>query len=1720
MATLIGIVSKVIGQVFAVASDGTRRVLVEGDKLFAGDQLSTGAEGAVAVHLQNGQELTLGRGSSMQMTPQLLANQIPHVSSSEAVTPSEAQLTDVEKLQKAIAAGDDPTQTAEATAAGPSTTTGVPGGVQGSGHSFVMLEEVGGRVDPTIGFPTAGFNGIPELPEERLDATPNNNVVVADTPVVPPVTPEVPNNPVTFVGLSEHNGERTVNEANLADGSARNEVSLTRSGTFTINAPDGLTSLSIGGINVISGGVAAGFAQSITTPLGSTLTFTDYNPVTGVVSYSYTLNRSETHASGEGANSLAEPFTVVAVDRNGDSATGTLDISIIDDVPQAIDDNNGTASETRLTLNGNVLSNDVQGADRVTIGEGTGPITPGTFTGTYGTLVLNANGTYTYTLNTSDADFKALHGGGNGTETFTYTLTDADGDTSTANLVLQIHNNDDSITVGGLNVTGGELTVFEKNLGDGSAPDATALTQNGTFTITALDGVTTLTVGGIAVVTAGVAAGFPQSITTPLGSTLTITGFNAATGVVSYSYTLNDNEAHPTGNNANTLPEQFAVTVVDDNGSTATGSLDVNIVDDVPQAIDDSNGTASETQLTLNGNVLSNDVQGADRVTIGEGTGPITPGTFTGTYGTLVLNANGTYTYTLNTSDADFKALHGGGNGTETFTYTLTDADGDSRTANLVLQIHNNDDPITVGGLNVTGGELTVFEKNLGDGSAPDATALTQNGTFTVTALDGVTSLTVGGIAVVTAGVAAGFPQSITTPLGSTLTITGFNAATGVVSYSYTLNDNEAHPTGNNANSLPEQFAVTVVDDNGSTATGSLDVNIVDDVPQAIDDSNGTASETQLILNGNVLSNDVQGADRVTIGEGTGPITPGTFTGTYGTLVLNANGTYTYTLNTSDADFKALHGGGNGTESFTYTITDSDGDSRTANLVLQIHNNDDPITVGGLNVTGGELTVFEKNLGDGSAPDATALTQNGTFTITALDGVTTLTVGGIAVVTAGVAAGFPQSITTPLGSTLTITGFNAATGVVSYSYTLNDNEAHPTGNNANTLPEQFAVTVVDDNGSTATGSLDVNIVDDVPQAIDDSNGTASETQLILNGNVLSNDVQGADRVTIGEGTGPITPGTFTGTYGTLVLNANGTYVYTLNTSDADFKALHGGGNGTESFTYTITDSDGDSRTANLVLQIHNNDDPITVGGLNVTGGELTVFEKNLGDGSAPDATALTQNGTFTITALDGVTTLTVGGIAVVTAGVAAGFPQSITTPLGSTLTITGFNAATGVVSYSYTLNDNEAHPTGNNANSLPEQFAVTVVDDNGSTATGSLDVNIVDDVPQAIDDSNGTASETQLTLNGNVLSNDVQGADRVTIGEGTGPITPGTFTGTYGTLVLNANGTYVYTLNTSDADFKALHGGGNGTETFTYTLTDADGDSRTANLVLQIHNNDDPITVGGLNVTGGELTVLEKNLSDGSAPDATALTQNGTFTVTALDGVTSLTVGGIAVVTAGVAAGFPQSITTPLGSTLTITGFNAATGVVSYSYTLNDNEAHPTGNNANTLPEQFAVTVVDDNGSTATGSLDVNIVDDVPQAIDDSNGIASETQLILNGNVLSNDVQGADRVTIGEGTGPITPGTFTGTYGTLVLNANGTYVYTLNTSDADFKALHGGGNGTETFTYTITDSDGDSSTAYLELQVHNNDDPVVLTGLNVYGGELTVYEKNLSDGSNPNAPAL
>ncbi|MCE6979800.1 retention module-containing protein [Pseudomonas frederiksbergensis] len=1314
MATLIGIVSKVIGQVYAVAGDGTRRTLVEGDRLFAGEQLVTGAEGAVAVQLKNGQELTLGRDSSLQMTTQLLAHQVPHVETADAVTPSQAQLTDVEQLQKAIAAGADPTQTGEATAAGPGA-TGAPGGL-GGGHSFVLLEEVGGRVDPTIGFPTAGFNGIPEFPLERRDPD-NSDSGAGDA--------GTPNNPVTLIGLSVAGGELTLNEAHLADGSASNPGALIQNGTFTVIAADGLTSLSIGGINVISGGVAVGFPQSITTQLGNTLTITGYNPATGVVSYSYTLVGNETHSAGDGANNLSEQFTVVASDSNGDTATGSLDVNITDDVPKAIDDTNAnTASETLLTLTGSVLPNDLQGADRIATGPDSGPVIGGTFNGTYGTLVLNANGTYTYTLNTSDADFKALSGGGNATESFVYTLTDSDGDTSTATLVLNIQNNDDPVTLDGLNVEGGELTVYEKNLSDGTSPNTPALTQSGTFTVTALDGLQTLTVGGIAVVSGGVAASFPQSIVTALGNTLTITGFNSTTGVVSYSYTLTDNETHPNANGANSITEHLNVVATDVDGSTALGQINVNIVDDLPTAHPDL-ATIAEG-ATASGNVLNNDIGGADGPALSGAVVGVRAGSDTstsaigglntqinGSYGYLTLDANGNAVYHSNPNSVSAPGA------TDVFTYTVRDADGDESTTTITINVADctlvaaSDSDVTVhekaldltkDGQDLAAGTVT--------GSEPGNPGETASGTLvgSVTGTTGTITYTLVGSATGTYG------QILLNPDGS---------------YTYTLTSAPATtPNANDGpNTLSESFTYQATDSLGNSVTSTIVINIVDDVPTAHCDSvsvveGGTVS-------GNVLNNDVLGADGPASGGAVVGVRAGGDTstsaigglntqinGTYGYLTLDANGNAVYHSNPNSVSAPGA------TDVFTYTVRDADGDESTTTITVDVSNcslvvapdNDVTVHEKALDLTkdGQDLAAGTVT---GSEPGNTGETASGTLvgSVTGATGVITYTLVGSTTGTYG------QILLNPDGS---------------YTYTLTSAPATtPHANDGpNTLSESFTYQATDSLGNSVTSTIVINIVDDVPTAYCDS--VAVVEGGTVSGNVLDNDVLGADGPASGGAVVGVRAGSDTstsaigglnshinGTYGYLTLDASGNAVYHSNPNSV------GEPGATDVFTYTVRDADGDESTTTLTIDVSNSCL------VTVTDTDVTVYEKALDltkdgldlaagsvTGSEPGNTGETGSGTLVgaVTGASGAITYTLVGSATGTYG------QILLNPDGS---------------YTYTLTSApKTSPNANDgANTLNESFTYTATDAVGNSTTGTLVVSIVDDVP-----SNAVASDRSV----------------------------------------------------------------------------------------------------------------------------------------------------------------------------------------------------------------------------------------------------------------------------------------------------------------------------------------------------------------------------------------
>ncbi|MHC8356452.1 retention module-containing protein [Pseudomonas sp. LB3P81] len=146
MSSVVAIVKSIVGQVFAVSPEGVRRVLVEGDRLFVGDQVDTGAAGAITLELADGRTLDLGRDTQWSGSD----------SSTDLAQATAQAAPSVEELQQAIAAGADPTTDLEATAAGP--TAAGSGGSAGSGHNFVMLDATAARIDPTIGFPTAGID--------------------------------------------------------------------------------------------------------------------------------------------------------------------------------------------------------------------------------------------------------------------------------------------------------------------------------------------------------------------------------------------------------------------------------------------------------------------------------------------------------------------------------------------------------------------------------------------------------------------------------------------------------------------------------------------------------------------------------------------------------------------------------------------------------------------------------------------------------------------------------------------------------------------------------------------------------------------------------------------------------------------------------------------------------------------------------------------------------------------------------------------------------------------------------------------------------------------------------------------------------------------------------------------------------------------------------------------------------------------------------------------------------------------------------------------------------------------------------------------------------------------------------------------------------------------------------------------------------------------------
>nr|WP_237451847.1 DUF5801 repeats-in-toxin domain-containing protein [Qipengyuania oceanensis] len=987
--------------------------------------------------------------------------------------------------------------------------------VQSSGNNFA--------VDPGDIQPAFDLGNLLPYTELAFPEQQDEEII----PYLPDEDPEVviqtPNNPAgatNAIATVNENGLPVRNTPVEPQGTQEPTSSETTAGTIVFAAPDGLQALFLDGVSITAGSVGSTFQGD-----HGTLTITSVNLATGEVGFSYTL--TDNTLGGD----TTDTFDVRVVDTDGDEATATLTVDIIDDVPIARADANTIPAGTFGPIEGTVLANDESGADDYPVGTrddgstfddavtgfrvvnngGTlgSTVAPGSsLQGVYGVLTLNADGTYTYVR-----DYNTP---GGVTDTFNYTIVDQDGSTSNANLVITIENALDTVSPPEI---GEGTTVNEAGLpprgdepvGTGEGADGNpnnnsddselvdSEISNSTITFNSPDGLAAIIINGVQVNLDNdpASSADDQTIVDDATGTLVITGVTydpvTGEGTIDYTYTLKDNTLGDNDVNGGNTTVSFPIEIIDlDGDSTADNGPDnlvITIIDDAPEAQADTGSvTEGATLVSSPVSVLDNDIAGADGISAIEGvraaggdtTTQVSGGVGTpivGLYGTLTLNPDGTYTYAANPNQINSDQQ-------DVFVYTIRDGDGDLSTTTLTINIDNV-------GAEVTDNGAIVYEAGLPDGTGElaDGNAANQSDT---------SEIFTGGQITVT-GATGPFVYILESPADGTYGTLTLNADG---SYTYTLDtaftDTDAVENTTNTVLNAESFNYRVEDSLGNVlGTGSIQIDIVDDVPLATNDGelasvddNATAVVIGTVAD--LLANDLYGAD----GQGTPAITI-VGTGSLGGTVTIVGGNLVYT---SATNITAPYG--DVVETFTYQIQDGDDDTATATFQVRLTDEGPSI-----DPAAASFSVDEDGLPGGlpGGPDdlaGEATVQSGTlgglsFGVDGPGGITLTAVADTGLVSL---AGNPIE-TVWDGATRTLTGQDSVTGEAvftlvitdlatgAYTFTLLQPVAHPTANTEDEQSLSIGVVVSDAEGETANGSITVVIDDDSPVVtLADSNG--------------------------------------------------------------------------------------------------------------------------------------------------------------------------------------------------------------------------------------------------------------------------------------------------------------------------------------------------------------------------------------------------------------------------------------------------------------------------------------------------------------------------------------------------------------------------------------------------------------------------------------------------------
>ena len=163
------------------------------------------------------------------------------------------------------------------------------------------------------------------------------------------------------------------------------------------------------------------------------------------------------------------------------------------------------------------------------------------------------------------------------------------------------------------------------------------------------------------------------------------------------TFTQNAAYQHADGSDLADNVYSIDVVITDSDGNSVTQTVNVDISDDSPSAVADTDSVVEGADIT-GGDVLGNDSAGADGyasagavVAVGTASGATggVASAITGSKGTLTLNADGSYTYAANPGAAP---------GTDVFYYTIEDADGDTSETTLTITITESNLGATVDG--------------------------------------------------------------------------------------------------------------------------------------------------------------------------------------------------------------------------------------------------------------------------------------------------------------------------------------------------------------------------------------------------------------------------------------------------------------------------------------------------------------------------------------------------------------------------------------------------------------------------------------------------------------------------------------------------------------------------------------------------------------------------------------------------------------------------------------------------------------------------------------------------------------------------------------------------------------------------------------------------------------------------------------------------------------